>query len=178
MSKAFTKESDENPDEPIAYARQSQLPPGAKNYMTTDGARRLREELDRLTQVVRPEVLRAASSATGREDAEVRQNLKKTDRQIQLLSESLNSAEVVDPSHQQTDQVRFGATVTVRDQAGAESTYRIVGVDEIDVDRGWVSWLSPIAKALLNKKLGDAVALRLPAGEQKLQVMRIEYERL
>jgi transcription elongation factor GreB len=74
------------------------------------------------------------------------------------------------------DRVRFGATVMVRERSGEESCYRIVGVDETDVDRGWVSWLSPIAKALLNARLGDRVKMRLPAGEKELEITRVAYE--
>ena len=98
------------------------------------------------------------------------------DQRIQHLQQCLLTAVVVPPPVPPGNQVRFGATVTVRDGRGAESRYRIVGADETDVDRDWVSWLSPIAKALLNAPLGGRVRFRFPAGEEELEILRIEYE--
>ena len=97
------------------------------------------------------------------------------DNQIRNLEKSLNSATLVEPPPQPWTQVRFGATVTVRDQNGEEFQYRIVGVDETDIDRGWVSWCSPIARALLNANLGQRIALKVPAGDLELDILAIRY---
>jgi len=171
MSKAFTKESDDGPEESLAPLRQSPLPPGAKNYMTQAGERRLRGELERLVTVARPAALPSSTSPTSGANAVSnvellagQGRLREIDRRIHLLRESLESAEVIDPSKQDSDRVRFGATVTVCEEGGSEHAYRIVGVDETDVERGFVSWLSPIAKALLNSRVGDVVKFRSPEG--------------
>ncbi|MST94810.1 MAG: transcription elongation factor GreB [Pedosphaera sp.] len=169
MSKAFTRESDDAPDRPLP-ARPSTLPPGAKNYLTSDGAQRLGAELERLVQVERPRL------AALTEDAAARQQLQILDRRIQQIEQSLRSAVVVPPPVVRDQRVRFGATVTVREPDGGESFYRIVGVDETDLDRGWVSWLSPIAKALLNAEPGQRVRLKLPAGDVELEVTGVSHD--
>ena len=168
MSKAFTRESDDSPDPPAPARPLSSLPPGAKNYLTVDGALKLRAELDHLLQIERPQV------AALPDPDQARRQLQILDQRIAHLDHSLRSAVVVPPPGTSEDKVRFGATVTVRDRAGSESTYRIVGVDETDVDRGWVSWCSPIARALLNARTGQRVRLRLPAGDQELEILRIQ----
>ena len=170
MSKAFTRESDDLPDVPIRSHQPSQLPPGAKNYLTPDGARRLREELDRLTQLDRP---RAAGLL---DESESKRQLQMLDERIRYLEQSLQTAVVVPRPDAHEDRVRFGATVTVRERSGGESCYRIVGVDETDLDRGWVSWLSPIAKALLNARTGQRVRFRSPSGEQELEIVGIAFD--
>lgn len=170
MSKAFTRESDDLPDLPIIPRPVSPLPMGVKNYLTPGGAQRLREELDRLVQSERP---RLASSP---DDADARHQLRLLDQRIEYLRQSLGSAEVVPPPASPEDHVRFGATVTVRGSDGSEERYRLVGIDETDIDRGWVSWLSPIAKALLNARRGERVRFRFPAGEQELEITGIAYE--
>ncbi len=157
MSKAFTRESDDAPEKPLA-SRPSSLPPGAKNYLTPGGAQRLREELELLARN------KEAVSGAAQEQ-----------RKLQL-EESLRTAEIVEPPAEPWDQVRFGATVTVRDRAGSETRYRIVGIDEADVDRDWVSWLSPIARTLLKARLGERVRFRFPAGEEELEIVAITYE--
>lgn len=169
MSKAFTRESDDAPDRPLP-ARPSALPPGAKNYITPDGAQRLGEELDRLVQIERPRL------AALPEDGGTRPQLQILDQRIQQIEQSLRSAVVVAPPAVPDQRVRFGATVTVREPDGVASTYRIVGVDETDLDRGWVSWLSPIAKALVNAEPGQRVRLRLPSGEVELEVTGVTYD--
>lgn len=126
----------------------------------------MREELERLTHVERPDMDPNNSS---RQDQVLEQRIRQ-------LEENLQTAEIVEPPAAPWDQVRFGATVTVRDRAGNESQYRIVGVDETDIDRGWVSWLSPIARALLKAKLGERVRFRFPAGEEQLEIVGITYE--
>ena len=169
MSKAFTRESDDLPDRPLPRL-QSVLPPGVKNYLTPDGARRFQEELNRLLEVERPTLTAAASHGDGQ-----RQELQALDLRIQQLRQSLHLAEVVPPPPAPWDQVRFGATVIVRDSRGEESCYRIVGASERDADRGWVSWLSPIARALLNARLGQRVRFIFPSGEEQLEILEISY---
>ena len=170
MSKAFTRESDDAP-EPLARPRPSTpLPPGTKNYLTTDGARRLQAELDRLTQIERPKL------ATPADDPDTRRRLQRLDQQIQSLRHGLGTAVVVAPPSPPWEQVRFGATVTVRSRSDEETRYRIVGLDETDLNRGWVSWLSPIARALLNARLGQRVRFKFPSGEEELKIAYIEYE--
>ena len=168
MSKAFTRESDDLPEQPVA-PRPPSLPPGVKNYLTPDGVGRMRAELERLLEQERPE-------AAAHSDAdEARRNLQRIDQRIHHLQQSLASAEIVQPPAGPVAQVRFGATVTVRERSGDQVQYRIVGVDETDVDRGWVSWRTPIAKALLNARVGDRVHLRLPAAEEELEILAIAY---
>lgn len=170
MSKAFTRESDDLPDRPDPPRQPSLLPPGAKNYVTPDGARRMREELDRLIHAERPRV------AGLPESSDRKQQLGILDRRIGQLQHGLQSAEVVQSPAGTEDRVRFGATVNVRNGHGMEMQYRIVGVDEIDLDRGWVSWLSPIAKALLNARAGQRLRFALPAGEEELEIVCVTYE--
>jgi transcription elongation factor GreB len=170
MSKAFTRESDDAPEPPARPRPVSPLPPGAKNYLTADGARRLHAELDRLAQIERPKLAASADSP------DARRRLQSLDLQIQHLHQSLGMAVVVTPPSAPWEQVRFGATVTVRSQSSGETRYRIVGVDETDVDRGWVSWLSPIARALLNARLGQRVRFKFPSGEEELEIVHIDYE--
>lgn len=169
MSKAFTRESDDAPESGAPSPLRSVLPPGAKNYLTPDGARRLQAELDELGK----QRSRIASSpdATGKKP-----DLQSLDQRILRLRRSLESAVVVATPPPPWEQVRFGATVKVRNGRGEESQYRIVGVDETDVDRGWVSWLSPIAKALLNARRGQKVRFKFPDGEAQLEITRITFE--
>ncbi|MBL9214755.1 MAG: GreA/GreB family elongation factor [Opitutaceae bacterium] len=166
MSKAFTKEDDTG-DAPVRPRLVSPLPPGARNYLTPGGARRLREELARLAEVERPAFLAQGAGA--------REELARVEQRIAYLEQSLRSAEVTAPPPPPHEVVRFGARVTVRDPAGAATTYQIVGVDEADADRHEVSWLSPIGRALLNARLGQKVPFRFPGGAALLEVVRIEY---
>jgi transcription elongation factor GreB len=169
MSRAFVRESDV-PQLPELPPQTSPLPPGARNYLTPGGAERLRSELERLLQTERPRL--AAKPA---DDMDAKRELQVLDQRIRYLQQSLRTAEIVPPPSDGTDVVRFGATVTVHD--GREETrYRIVGVDETDLDRGWVSWLSPLARALLNARVGSRVDFKAPRGKQQLEIRRIEYE--
>ena len=168
MSRAFVRESDDRPELPIAR-QSSALPPGAKNYLTPGGAQRLRDELRRLFQVERPALV-------GVDEPDAKRQLLALDQRIQQLEESLQSAEVVNVTDGPADVVRFGATVTIRRPNGEEDQYRIVGVDEIDLDRGWVSWASPIARALMNAKLGERVEFRFPSGTEQLEIVEIAFE--
>ncbi|MST00366.1 MAG: transcription elongation factor GreB [Pedosphaera sp.] len=169
MSKAFTRESDDAPEQPLLRA-PAMLPPGVKNYVTPAGARQMRELLDQLIQVERP---RTAALA---DVAEVKRQLQLIDQRLAVLEQSLRTGEIVPPPTPPWEQVRFGASVTVRDRSGIETCYRIVGVDETDLDRDWVSWRSPVAKALLNARLGQRVRFHVPAGEQELEITGIRYE--
>jgi len=167
MSKAFLRESDEPDDEPVPPPTAA-LPPGAKNYLTADGARRLRAELARLVETERPPL------AAHTDDPEVKRDLQRLDRRIRALERSLQTAEIVTAGEGPAGVVRFGCAVTVRDRAGEEARYRIVGVDEIDPDRGEISWLSPLARALLNARVGQRVTFSTPRGPAELDVIAID----
>ena len=169
MSKAFTRESDDAPEPGPLPRLVSSLPPGAKNYLTPDGARRLEAELARLIQE------RSQIIASARE-SDARLELPALDQRILQLQHSLQTAVVTPAPPPPWEQVRFGAIVTVRHDNGEESVYRIVGVDETDVERGWVSWLSPIAKTLLNARLGAKVQFKFPSGEEQLEIIAIAFE--
>jgi transcription elongation factor GreB len=169
MSKAFTRESDDLPDAPVVARQRSPLPPGAKNYLTPDGERRLRQELEQLVQVERPRLVASIDSP------EAKHQLQVLGQRIDYLQRSFECAVVVPPANVPGAGVRFGANVTVRDSSGSESRYRIVGVDETDIDKGWVSWLSPIAKALLNARLGERVRFELPSGQEELEILSISF---
>ena len=169
MSKAFTRESDDAPDELIAPRALSVLPPGAKNYLTENGAQCLREELSGLIQRVRPEL--AGDETRARE-------LQRVNQRILELEEALFSAEIVAlPEEDQPEHVTFGSTVTVRDTRRTEKRYRIVGVSESDPGAGAVSWVSPLARALLRRKRGERVIVQSPSGEEELEIVDIGYER-
>ncbi len=169
MSKAFTKEDDLDdaspPPRPVNL-----LPPGARNYLTARGAEQLRAELTRLIEHERPPHLAHPT------DSDAKRALQAIDQRIQHLQASLRTAEIVSAPPPPHDIVRFSATVTVRDQRGEESTYQLVGVDEADFEHGKVSWLSPIARALLNARLGQQVTHQTPRGPMQLEVLRISYE--
>jgi transcription elongation factor GreB len=167
MSKAFTREDDDAPEQPTPV-RASALPAGAKNYLTPAGEHWLRSELDMLLTTRR-------STTSPQEDEAAKRWLQTLDQRIAYLQNSLQSAIIVPPPPPPHDTVRFGATVNVRNRRGEELDYRIVGVDETDLDCNEVSWLSPIAKALLNSKLGQKVKFRFPAGEDELEIISISY---
>jgi transcription elongation factor GreB len=183
MSKAFTKETDGEAEDDEADA-PSPLPPGTKNYITPRGFRALHDELRQLGRVERPKVVEVVSWAAGNGDRSEngdylygKKRLREIDRRIRFLLKRLEIAEVVDPALQKSrDQVFFGATVTYVDQDDRERTVRIVGIDEADTARGEVSWISPIARALLKAREGDVVELRTPAGPQSIEVVAIDYE--
>jgi transcription elongation factor GreB len=170
VSKAFTRDENEGPDIPDVVPTASVLAPGAKNYITPGGAQKLREELQRLVEVTRPELVEA------RDDPDSKRQLARLDQRIMQLEESLQSAEIVEPPGGPADVVRFGACVTVRESDGSETSYRIVGVDETDADANRVSWMSPIAKALLNRKRGEQIRFKFPSGEEILEIIEISYE--
>jgi transcription elongation factor GreB len=170
MSKAFTRDENEGPEIPDVPLTASLLAPGAKNYITPGGAEKLRAELERLVEVARPELVEA------RDNPDAKRQLARLDQRIMQLEESLQSAEIVEPPTGVADVVRFGACVTVREPDDSETSYRIVGVDETDADENRVSWMSPIAKALLNRKRGDRIRFKFPSGEETLEIIDISYE--
>lgn len=181
MNKAFTREDPED-DEEEAAAEPS-LPAGTKYYITRRGFQKLKAELDNLLKVERPEVVSivswAASNGDRSENGDYiygKKRLREIDRRIRFLIKRLESATVVDPETQQgLDQVFFGATVTVCDEQGEESTYQIVGVDETDSFAGKISWISPLAKALMKAHEGDTVRFASPGGMRELDVLSIQY---
>jgi transcription elongation factor GreB len=182
MSKAFTKEDDGASDESEGGEAEVALPKGTKNYITPAGAEKLKAELHKLLHHDRPDLVKvvqwAASNGDRSENGDYiygKRRLREIDRRIRFLSKRLESAQIVDPAGQKTDRVRFGARVTVSDEDGRERVYRIVGIDETIPSQGEVSWISPVAKALLNAKVGDAVMLRTPKGEEELEILSIEY---
>ena len=183
MSKAFTRESDTDSEEEWEEP-QAGLPPGTPNYITPEGHARLFSELDQLLRVDRPKVVEtvawAASNGDRSENGDYiygKRRLREIDRRIRFLTKRLEIAQVVDPALQAgNDQVFFGATVTVCDEAGASHTYRIVGVDETDLARGHISWISPLARALLKSREGDTVRFQSPAGPREIEVESVRYE--
>jgi len=182
MSKAFTRESDGD-DEDDLPEESGGLPLAAKNYMTPAGFARMREELDGLMRKERPEVVKVVSWAAGNGDRSEngdyiygKKRLREIDRRVRYLSKRLANAEVVDPARRAaTEQVFFGATVTYANGRGEERTIKIVGVDEVELDKGHVSWISPIAKALLRAEQGDVVKMRTPQGVEEIEVVTVAY---
>jgi transcription elongation factor GreB len=159
------------------------IPPGTKNYMTPAGHKRLKDEALHLLDRERPDLVKviawAASNGDRSENADYiygKRRLREIDRRIRFLTKRLDAAEVVDPAAREpTDQVFFGATVTVCDDAGRESSYVIVGIDEADVGRGRISWVSPLARALLKRRVGDQLTFQAPGGEQVLEIVDVTY---
>jgi transcription elongation factor GreB len=181
MSKAFTKDND-TPDDDDEGGLPP-LPAGGKNYMTPDGYHRLRTELLHLIDTERPKVVDIVSWAASNGDRSDngdylygKKRLREIDRRIRFLTKRLSIAEVVDPSlHHGEDQVFFGATVTYATSTGEERTITIKGIDEADALAGEVSWVAPVARALLKARVGDEVALRTPGGESVLEVLAVLY---
>jgi len=181
MNKAFVKESNEDDDD--LDVAQPEIPAGTKNYITPAGQRRMRNELLQLIDEARPEVVKlvswAASNGDRSENGDYiygKRRLREIDRRIRFLTKRLDLAEVVNSSRQEnTDQVFFGATVEYATGDGVSHTVTIVGVDEVDLDQGHVSWISPIARALLKAKVGDQVTLHTPAGPESIDVLDVRY---
>jgi transcription elongation factor GreB len=181
MSKAFTKETDAVEDD--APEGGAPLPSGLKNYMTPQGFAAMQDELKKLIREERPKVVETVAWAAGNGDRSEngdyiygKQRLREIDRRIRYLTKRMENAEVVDPMRQtRRDQVFFGATVTYATQDGAENTITIVGVDEATSDAKRVSWVSPIARALLKAREGDTIDLNTPAGIETIEVITIEY---
>ncbi len=181
MSKAFVKESeDADEDDPEAAPV---LPPGTRNYMTRIGQARLREEFEQLVRVERPALVQVVSWAAGNGDRSEngdyiygKKRLREIDRRIRYLTRRLDDAVVVDPAEQENvDTVFFGATVTIADRDGAEASYQIVGIDEADAASGRISWISPLARALMKAREGDIVRFLSPAGMREIEIVAIDY---
>jgi transcription elongation factor GreB len=187
VSKAFTRETDQDEEsDPADREPASALPAGAKNYITAGGLKRLKDELEYLLRKDRPAVTAvvswAAKNGDRSENADYqygKRRLREIDRRIRFLTRRVDAAELVEVTSAQ-DQKRagrvfFGATVTYADGTGAESTVTIVGVDEIDLKRHHISWVSPLARALMKSRVGDAVVVQVPGGTDELEVRNIRY---
>ncbi len=181
MSKAFTREDDNQDDEPDVEP-VAPATPGGKNYITPAGAEKLRTELHKLVTETRPHITEvvawAASLGDRSENADYiynKRKLREIDRRIRFLTKRLEIAEVVDPTANPSNTAHFGATVTLREENGTEKTFSIVGVDEIDVKKGRISWVSPLGKALLKAKAGDTITFRSPKGEEDLEIISVVY---
>jgi transcription elongation factor GreB len=189
MNKAFTRESEDEEEDGDAPENASPLPAGSKNYMTPAGFDRLKSELDELLGRERPELVATIAWAAGNGDRSEngdyiygKRRLREVDRRIRFLIKRLDAAEIVDPvarrDEGEDDRVYFGATVTVRNGRDEERTVSIVGVDEIDTTRGYISWVSPMARALLKAREGDTVTLNTPGGVEDLDILHVRYEQL
>ena len=182
MSKAFTKETENEDDEELPDIPDS-LPLGAKNYMTPQGHAALVEELKHLRTKERPEVVEVVAWAAGNGDRSEngdyiygKKRLREIDRRVRFLMKRLDHAEVIDQTKQKgLQQVFFGATVTYETDEGEENTIQIVGVDETKTEDGQVSWISPIARALHKSRVGDVINLKTPAGIVEIEIVDIRY---
>ena len=184
VNKAFVKESDgaDDGDEELAPAQR--LPAGSKNYMTRRGYDALRVELDQLVRFERPKLVETVAWAAGNGDRSEngdyiygKKRLREIDRRIRFLIKRIESAEVVDPERQQgLEQVFFGATVSFSDlETEDEQTWQIVGVDEADAAQGRISWISPLARAVLKARVGDVVRFQSPAGMREIEITDVQY---
>ena len=191
MSKAFTKESEQDEDGPEDDAREglNTLPPGTKNYITPAGLQRLKDELQFLLRKERPAVTAVVSWAAGNGDRSEnadyqygKRRLRDIDRRIRFLTRRVDLAELIDPETPRdartARQAFFGATVRYANAAGEEQVVTIVGVDESDHRRKHISWISPLARALMKAKPGDTVLLQAPGGTEELEVLDVRYERV
>jgi transcription elongation factor GreB len=190
MSKAFTKEADNEDDELEDLPDEAEpTQPAVKNYITPTGLKRLRDELKFLLTRERPAVTSVVAWAAGNGDRSEnadyqygKRRLRQIDRRIRFLRKRIDAAEVVDPEAPRTGRAAthafFGATVRYENAAGAERLVRIVGLDEIDLDRDYISWVSPLAKALMKAGPGDTVVLRAPGGTEELEILDVRYERI
>lgn len=184
MSKAFVPERDAEDEEDSLEIPS--IPVGAKNYLTPAGYAQLQTELTHLVKIERPEVVSIVSWAAGNGDRSEngdyiygKKRLREIDRRIRFLGKRLENAVVVDPcEREETERVFFGATVTVLDEHGGQATYSIVGIDEADPNRGRISWISPLARALLKSEAGDCVRFQSPGGWRELEILAVEYRTL
>ncbi|MBB2484012.1 transcription elongation factor GreB [Mitsuaria sp. WAJ17] len=181
MSKAFTKESDGDDDDDVPGLPP--LPAGTRNYITPQGYARLRAEFMELLDVERPKIVETVSWAAKNGDRSEngdylygKKRLREIDRRLRFLTKRLDIAEVADPAvHHGSDQIFFGACVTYANSKGEERTITIMGIDEADSLKGEVSWVSPIARALLKAREGDEVQLMTPGGLEQLEVLEVRY---
>ncbi len=180
MSKAFTKETETDADVEDDIPA---LPAGVKNYITPDGLRRLEAEFAELQKVERPKIVETVAWAAGNGDRSEngdyiygKRRLREIDRRLRFLRKRMEIAEVVDPARQKNhERVFFGATVTYLNERDEEKTVRIVGIDEARSERHEISWISPVAKALLKAGEGDSVEVRTPKGIERLEILKILY---
>jgi transcription elongation factor GreB len=183
MNKAFVKETEDSDDEDDGVAAPS-LPAGTNNYMTVRGHAAIRVEFEQLVKVERPALVQVVSWAAGNGDRSEngdyiygKKRLREIDRRIRFLSKRLETAVVVDPAAQENiDQVFFGATVVICDAEGEEACYQIVGIDEANATEGRISWISPLAKALIKAREGDQVRFESPAGWREIDILEVRYE--
>lgn len=184
MNKAFVRESDGDDDEELQPALR--IPPGTRNYITPAGHARLKSELEHLVKRERPHVVEivawAASNGDRSENGDYiygKRRLREIDRRIRFLTKRLDIAEIVDPLRQgDNDQVFFGATVTIADAEGVENTYTIVGIDEADASLGRISWISPLARALIKAREGDSIRFQSPVGIREIDIVEVRYQAL
>jgi transcription elongation factor GreB len=182
MSKAFTRETDGDDEDDDATGAPP-IPAGTRNYLTPQGYARLRGELMALLDDERPKIVEVVSWAAKNGDRSEngdylygKKRLREIDRRIRFLTKRLDIAEVVDPSaHHGSEQVFFGATVTYANTKGEERTITIKGIDEAENMRGEVSWIAPVARALLKARVGDEVTLATPGGVERLEVIDVRY---
>jgi transcription elongation factor GreB len=180
MNKAFVKESE---DEEDAELPGFSLPAGTKNYMTIQGYARMRQEFESLIKTERPELVRVVAWAAGNGDRSEngdyiygKKRLREMDRRIRYLTKRIENAVVVDPAAQENvDVVFFGATVEIVDGDGTAACYQIVGIDEADAAVGKISWISPLARALMKSRVGDSVRFASPAGVREIEIVDIRY---
>lgn len=184
MNKAFVRESEGDDDEELQPALR--IPPGTRNYITPAGHARLKSELEHLVKRERPHVVEivawAASNGDRSENGDYiygKRRLREIDRRIRFLTKRLDIAEIVDPLRQgDNDQVFFGATVTIADAEGVENTYTIVGIDEADASLGRISWISPLARALIKAREGDSIRFQSPVGIREIDIVEVRYQAL
>ena len=185
MNKAFTRETDDSDEDDVPEGAPL-LPAGTRNYMTPGGFARLKGELDQLVGTERPQLVATIAWAAGNGDRSEngdyiygKKRLREVDRRIRFLVKRLDRAEVVDPfaraGSDDDDRVFFGATVEVVNARGEPRTVSIVGVDEIDTARGYISWVSPMARALIKGREGDTVTLHTPGGSEELEIASVRY---
>lgn len=182
MNKAFVREADDEDDD--GPENLPGLPAGTRNYITPAGHRRMLDELEHLVRRERPQVVEvvawAASNGDRSENGDYiygKRRLREIDRRIRFLTKRVERSEVVDPLRQgSNDQIFFGARVTVLEPEGAENTYTIVGVDEANPGLGRISWISPLARALIKAREGDTIRFQSPAGLREIEILEVRYE--
>lgn len=186
MSKAFTKESDAEDDDDLE-AGMPPIPAGSKNYITPGGHQRLKDEFDYLLKKERPAVTSAVSWAAKNGDRSEnadyqygKKRLREIDKRLRFLTKRLDNAEVVDPltprDEEAAERVFFGATVTYENEKGEEKTVTIVGIDELNLKRNYITWISPLARTLMKARVGDSVVLNAPGGREELAIVDVRYE--
>ncbi|MDR3054731.1 MAG: transcription elongation factor GreB [Zoogloeaceae bacterium] len=182
MNKAFTRETDDD-DEDGEFSLALKLPPGSKNYITPAGYARLVAEQDELIREERPRMVEvvawAASNGDRSENGDYlygKKRLREIDRRIRFLNKRLDNAQVVDPTAQgDNEQIFFGATVTLSFDGEPEQTFAIVGIDEANASDGRISWISPLARALIKSRAGDSIHFQTPAGVREIEIVEVRY---